>query len=210
MPTNARALLALSFVLAASAASGADHGTVEARIAACKAAGETGKHRCFAKPHHDGKVNLFYGWNVGKGHPIDNNDPPPHDRLLNGLDQCGWYHDRGAGRWNPRTKVCEGTFTCANSVFLYRCLKSYPPVNADETAAKEATLKRVAPLLSCIPKLYKEYGVEWVKDAHGSPWLSVKAEQQLAEAFHHCKPGMATPGWPTEELKAYWLGLVKK
>ena len=203
-----RAVFTLSLCLATTAR--ADRGTVDQRLAACKAAGETGNYRCFATPKLDKEVNLFYGWNVGKGHPINDQDPPSHDKLLNGLDQCGWYHDRGAGRWNPHTKFCEGTFMCANSVFLYRCMNSYQPANAAEASAKKEAMHRVAALKSCIPKLYKDYGVGWVKDAHGSSWLSPKAEHELAEAFHRCKPGMATPGWPPPYLQAFWAKLTGK
>ncbi len=196
-----RIISALAVCAVALGAHALDRGTVEQRKAECRAAGESGKHRCFASSHPDGKVNLFYGWNVGKGHPIDDNDPPDHKFLLNGLDQCGWYHDRGAGRWNPHTKVCEGTFMCANSVFLYNCMKSYPPANAEEAAEKKKAMERVAALKACVPKFYKTYGVGWTRDAHGSYWMSQKAEEELLESFAHCKPGMKTPGYPPDWIQ---------
>ena len=199
--------LGLAFLCSAAASAGS-RGPIEGRIAACKASTEKGKHRCFVKPQLDGKVNIFYGWNVGKGHPSDDRDPPSHDKLLNGLDQCGWYHDRGAGRWNPRTRVCENAFMCANTIFLYRCMSSYQPANADEVAAKKIAMERVAVVgKGCMPKLYRDYGVQWQRDEHGSSWLSSKAEKELAESFSHCKPGMATPGWPPTALQAFWSSL---
>jgi len=205
------AVLAFAVLCTAAAAQAEGRPDANARLAACKAAGETGKHRCFTSPQADGPVNLRYGWNVGKGHPSSNTDPPGHDKLLNGLDQCGWYHDRGAGRWNPRTKVCEGTFMCANSMFLNRCMTSYPPANPDEVKARKEALGKLVALKACVPALYKSYGVEWKKDAHGSFWLSDKAEKELAESFHHCKPGMATPGWPASPVvQAYWKQLTGK
>ena len=48
--------------------------------------------------------------------------PGLRDKLLNGLDQCAWFHDRGAWRWNPRSSTCEDQTQCSNTLGLVRCL----------------------------------------------------------------------------------------
>ena len=144
-------------------------------------------------------TNLHYGWYVGKGHPIAEDDPPPYTKLLNGLDQCAWFHDRAAWRWNPRTKVCEGQFMCANTIGLFRCLDAYKPESPEEAEALRVathTIARVGEV--CIRRLYKAYGDEFSKDAHGSQWMSDKSLNELSDAFSHCKPLQPLRGFEVE------------
>jgi len=141
-------------------------------------------------------INVFYGWNVGKSHPFSDSKPPPYGRLLNGLDQCGWFHDRGAWRWNPRTKVCEGLFMCSNTIGLWKCASAYKPETTAEREAKDGMMRSIGRIGEiCIRPLYKNYGVQFVKDRHGSQWLSDKAVAELADSFVKCKPAMAIPGF---------------
>src|SRR5205814_503985 len=94
--------------------------TAEQRLLECKAAG--GGFKCYAAvnmPLERGiPTNCLYGWSVGKGHPESNSNPPAYDKMLNALDQCAWFHDRGAWRYNPHTHVCEKWEMCSNSMGL--------------------------------------------------------------------------------------------
>lgn len=188
---------AVALLVASAAASAADHPPRAQRLAQCAAAGKTGNHSCFtaAAPQKNLPGNLWFGWNVGAAHPSSDTDPPSYDKLLNGLDQCAWYHDRGAFRWNPRTRLCESFRMCASAVGLLRCVERYQPETKDEAEAKRLMLRMVELNQACVPKLYADYGAEYARDRHGSQWLSPRAERELAEAFQHCPPQMATPGW---------------
>jgi len=198
------ALAALSFSIAiTSAALAIERPPREERLAQCKADVGTGKTACYPTPKLFGPkklpTNLHYGWYVGKGHPIAENDPPPYSKLLNGLDQCAWFHDRAAWRWNPRTKVCEGQFMCANTIGLFRCLDAYKPESPAEAEAKRLathTIARVGEV--CIRGLYKEYGDEFKPDKQGSQWMSDKSLNELSDAFSHCRPLQPLRGFEAE------------
>ena len=177
------------------------------RLKLCESYKSNTNLKCYPKVDATGTkvlaLNLHYGWHVGKSHPISNDNPPSYDKLLNGMDQCAWYHDRGAWRWNPRTKVCEGTFMCANTVGLFRCLSDYKPETKDEQDAKDVAMHSLGRMgETCIRALYKDYGHGFFQDAHGSQWLKKEAVKELAEAFDHCGPGMAIPGYDKVRAKA--------
>jgi hypothetical protein len=193
-------LLGLSFSLATATAPRPDRAT---REAACKRDASDPKYRCYAEPAIDPKLklNVFYGWNVGMGHPSSDTDPPTYDKLLDGLDQCAWYHDRGAFRWNPRTKVCETLGMCQSAIGLYRCMTRFTPSNAAEARAKEKIVAHIRQNAACVATFYKDYGARFERDPRGSYWLSQKSIAELSEAFTHCKPGMATPGWTSAVAK---------
>ena len=170
------------------------------RLAQCQADANHAKYRCHAKPKAIGSkkmpLNINYGWYVGKSHPLSDRDPPHYTKLLNGLDQCAWFHDRGGWRWNPRTRVCENWAMCSNTIGLFRCLDAYKPETPDETEAKSIAMRSIGRVGEiCIRKLYKNYGVQFVRDRHGSQWLSDKALHELSDAFTHCKPGQTIPGF---------------
>jgi hypothetical protein len=160
---------------------------------------------CYAAPKlMSSKFNAFYGWNVGRGHPSLARPLPGYDKLLNGLDQCAWFHDRGAWRWNPRTHVCEHEFMCANSVGLLRCMEAYEPESPDEKEAKAKLMHSTMRLLElCVRKLYKQYGVGFVRDERGSQWLSAQAVRELADSMRRCAPTMEVVGFEvlTKHLK---------
>ncbi len=202
------ALVTLSLCVALpSAAFAADRPTREERLKLCKADVGTGKTNCFPAVRVIGPAkvptNLNYGWYVGKGHPIDESDPPAYHKLLNGLDQCAWFHDRAAWRWNPRTKICEDQFMCANTMGLFRCLDAYKPESPEEAEAKRVAVHSPIARLGevCIRKLYKAYGDEFKRDSHGSQWLSDKALGELSEAFSHCKPLQPLRGFEAELVR---------
>ncbi len=198
------ALTALSLCGAlTSAAVALERPSREERMALCKADIGTGKTACYPTAKVFGlkklPTNLYYGWYVGKHHPSDENEPPPYLKLLNGLDQCAWFHDRGAWRWNPRTKVCEHQFMCANTIGLFRCLDAYQPESPEEVEAKRIathTIARVGEV--CIRRLYKAYGDDFKRDEHGSQWMSDKSLHELSDAFSHCKPLQPLRGFEAE------------
>src|SRR4051812_48251068 len=105
------AMLAFGALISlASAGLALDRPPRQERLAQCKADVGTGKTACYPTILPGSKftpASFKYGWYVGKGHPSDESNPPPYTKLLNGIDQCAWIHDRGGWRWNPRTKVCE-------------------------------------------------------------------------------------------------------
>ena len=196
------ALVALSFTLT-SAALASERPTRDERLKLCKADVGAGNTACYPTTKVFGSskmpINIQYGWYVGKGHPINESDPPPYSKLLNGLDQCAWFHDRAAWRWNPRTKICENQMMCANTIGLFRCLDAYQPESPEEVEAKRLathTIARVGEV--CIRKLYKDYGDEFKRDAHGSQWMSDKSLRELSEAFSHCKPLQPLRGFEAE------------
>jgi hypothetical protein len=199
------AFVALSLCLAVPAAALADdRPSREERLKMCKADIGTGKTNCFPAPKAIGPAkfptNLNYGWYVGKGHPIDEANPPPYHKLLNGLDQCAWFHDRAAWRWNPHTRFCEGQNMCANTLGLMRCVEAYQPETPEEVEAKRLITKSPLSKLpeACIRKLYKSYGDEFKKDSHGSMWMTDKSLNELSEAFSHCKPLQPLRGFEAE------------
>ncbi len=123
-------------------------------------------------------------------------DPPGYDLLLNGLDQCAWFHDRGAWRWNPRSKSCEDPTHCSNTLGLLHCLNAYQPEGNEGAAARKLALRSIGRVADvCLTKLYKEYGTRFVRDEHGSQWLSPASVRELAQALARCPPGTPTPGW---------------
>ena len=206
-----RTLLSFSLAaLLATAATALERPPREQRMAACQADVGKGKTACFPTPELSGPkalpLNAKYGWYFGKGHPSDEQDPPPYTKLLNGFDQCAWFHDRAAWRWNPRTKLCEGQNMCANTVGLLRCLDAYQPESPAETQAKKLAMHGFLRLgETCVRKLYKTYGAEFQRDAHGSQWLNDKSLRELSEAFSHCKPLQPVRGFE-EELTRLKLG----
>ena len=193
--------LSLLFALPSPAA---DRPSREDRLNLCKADSGTGKTDCLPVPKVFGSAkvptNLRYGWYVGKGHPSVESDTPPYSKLLNGLDQCAWFHDRGAWRWNPRTKVCEDQVMCANTMGLFRCMGAYQPESAGEAKAKwlvtQSPIARVAEI--CIRKLYKPYGAEFMRDSHGPQWMTDKSLNELSDVFSHCKPLQPLSGFEAE------------
>jgi hypothetical protein len=178
------------------------------RAQQCDALANDAKYACHSKAKivgsHAVPANLYYGWNAGAGFPVSDTDPPSYDKLLNGLDQCAWFHDRGAWRWNPRTHLCETFAMCSNAIGLWKCVSNYQPETPEEERAKTAMLHSIGRVSeTCIRKLYKDYGFEFARDVHGSQWLSDKSERELTDAFKRCKPGMAIPGFPyAREIEA--------
>jgi hypothetical protein len=174
----------------------------EQRVNDCKAEGEP---KCYAQhkaPTTAGiPSNCLYGWNVGKGHPESNSNPPSYDKLLNALDQCAWFHDRGAWRYNVVTNVCEKWEMCSNSMGLKRCLERYQP-NKDDKAAIEAkacfTNFFAKAMEACVPSLYKDWGAEHATDSNGDSWLSARSVAELRGAMKQCpsENQMRNPGFP--------------
>lgn len=199
-----RTIVPLSLAaLLATSATALDRPPLEQRIAACQADVGKGKTACYPTPVLSGlkelPLNAKYGWCVGKGHPSDEKDPPPYTKLLNGLDQCAWFHDRAAWRWNPRTKICEDQFMCANTVGLLRCMDAYQPQSPEEKHAKEVAMHSMLRLgETCVRPLYKTDGTEFQKDAHGAEWLNDKSLRELSAAFSHCKPLQPIRGFEAE------------
>jgi hypothetical protein len=168
-----------------------DRGTRTERIARCKA---DRQHVCYSKVQVKGPKNLptncLYGWNVGAQHPRPDGPPTPYLKVLNGLDQCAYFHDRSAWRWNPRTRVCERFMMCSNQVGLMRCVDAYRPRDANERAAKNCLKKSLMKLgKACVAPLYRRYGVAFGRNG----WLTKKSVDDLKEAWTHCKP------WPHEK-----------
>jgi hypothetical protein len=107
------------------------------RLTECAAAKEPNCYTKINKPMRGGlPTNCIYGWVMGKGHPASNSYPPAYDKLLNALDQCAYFHDRGAWQYNRNTTVCESWTMCSNSMGLMRCLDRDKPKNETEAAAK--------------------------------------------------------------------------
>jgi hypothetical protein len=191
--------LALAALLCAAAAAPARPDRA-ARRKLCDQMKSDPKHRCYPKaeptPEKDRPLSLRYGWAMGAGHPASVTDPPGYDLLLNGLDQCAWFHDRGAWRWNPRSRSCEDQTQCSNTLGLVRCLGAYQPEGTEGAAARKLALRSIGRIGDvCLTKLYKEYGTRFARDEHGSQWLSPASVQELAQALAQCPATMPTPGW---------------
>jgi hypothetical protein len=168
------------------------------RLAECQAAKTP---NCYATHQMQKKLdipsNCLYGWNVGAGHPSSNDNPPNYDKLLNAIDQCAWFHDRGAWRYNEVTHVCEAWEMCSNSMGLRRCLDRYQPKNPAEAQAKACFSNFFEKAMqSCIPALYKDWGAEMSTDPKGGEqWLSAKSISQLRGAMKKCPRPMHRPGF---------------
>lgn len=168
-----------------------------ARLAACKAAGEPTCYPTHQMPTEMGiPKNCLYGWSVGAGHPSSNSNPPDYEKTLNALDQCAWFHDRGAWKFNPVTQVCESWKMCSNSMGLKRCIDRFVPKNPAEAAAKECFTKYFQPLVdTCVSDFYKDWGAEFAVDSRGDQWLSAKSVAELRGALKKCPSEMNHPGF---------------
>jgi hypothetical protein len=141
-------------------------------------------------------TNCLYGRNVGAGHPNSNTSPPDYALLLNALDQCAYFHDRGAWQYNRNTKTCEHWTSCSNSMGLMRCMERFKPRNKDEADAKACFIDNFkAPMKSCIPALYPDWGADFATTADGEQWLSAKSISELRGAMKQCPGNMNSPGF---------------
>jgi hypothetical protein len=197
--SRARALAPLALLLFLAPAAHARPKQAE-RLRQCEAHKSHPKYQCYSRPEQpSGKTpaaSLLYGWNVGTKLPRDESDPPSYALLLNGLDQCAWFFDRGAWKWNPRSEACETKSQCSNALGLFRCYTAFKPQGKVEEAAQRIALRAITRRSdTCIRSLYKEYGVEFAPDEHGASWLSPRSIEELAEAFEHCPPDLPAPGW---------------
>ena len=167
------------------------------RIADCDAIKDP---KCYSKveaPKTTGvTTNCLYGWAVGKGHPASNTNPPDYSKLLNALDQCAYFHDRGAWQFNRNTNVCEHWTGCSNSMGLTRCLERYQPRNKEESDAKACFIDNFKePMKACVPALYKDWGAEYATAPNGEQWLSAKSIAELRGAMKQCPGNMNSPGF---------------
>lgn len=168
------------------------------RIAECEASKDP---KCYAKVDipRTGNVptNCLYGWAMGKGHPASNSNPPDYSKLINALDQCAYFHDRGAWQYNRNTKTCESWTMCSNSMGLMRCLDRYQPRSKEEADAKACFVEHFRePMKACIPALYPDWGAEYATTPSGEQWLSAKSIAELRGAMKQCPGNMNSPGFP--------------
>jgi hypothetical protein len=168
-----------------------------ARLAACTKANEP---TCYPKHQMPTELdipkNCLYGWSVGAGHPSSNSNPPDYDKTLNALDQCAWFHDRGAWKFNPVTQVCEKWEMCSNSMGLRHCIDRVVPKNPVEAAAKTCFTKYFQPVMdACVPELYRDWGASFDKDTHGDQWLNAQSVAELRGALKKCPSEMNHPGF---------------
>jgi hypothetical protein len=171
--------------------------TPRQRLAECASAKEPQCFPAFTRPTLAGvPTTCLYGWSVGAGHPASDADPPGYDKMLNVLDQCAWFHDRGAWSYNPVTKVCETWVMCSNSVGLQRCLDRVVPKTPAESAAKACFSSFFEPILkTCVVTLYKDWGAQLATDKHGEQWLSPQSIGELRTAMRNCPSPMHHPGF---------------
>jgi hypothetical protein len=142
-------------------------------------------------------TNCLYGWNVGAGHPSSDSNPPDYSNLLNALDQCAYFHDRGAWKFNRNTLTCEHWTGCSNSMGLSRCMERYKPRNKAEEDAKTCFVQNFAGAMkACVPALYPDWGAEFATAPSGEQWLSAKSIAELRGALRQCPSAMANPGFP--------------
>jgi len=168
------------------------------RLAECDASKDP---KCYARGSSEKMAsatsNCLYGWNVGKGHPASNTNPPDYSNLINALDQCAYFHDRGAWQFNRTTKTCEHWTSCSNSMGLSRCMERFQPRNKDEADAKACFIDNFKePMKACIPALYQDWGAEYATAPSGEQWLSAKSIADLRGAMKQCPGNMTSPGFP--------------
>lgn len=171
--------------------------TAAQRLADCQGAKEPDCYAVHQMPTEAGiPKNCLYGWSVGAGHPSSNANPPDYDKQLNALDQCAWFHDRGAWQYNRNTRVCEKYEMCSNSMGLSRCVDRVQPKTPAEAAAKACFTKYFQKAMdACVPALYQDWGAEFAADAQGEQWLSAKSISELRGAMKRCPSVMHHPGF---------------
>lgn len=167
------------------------------RLADCKSSAD---FKCYSEIKVDRTAgiasNCLYGWHVGKGHPASSTNPPDYSRLLNALDQCAWFHDRGAWQYNRNTRVCEHWTMCSNSMGLSRCMERFQPRTKEETEARACFMDNFRDAIkACVPALYQDWGAEFEKAPSGEQWLSAKSISELRGAMKQCPYDMKNTGF---------------
>jgi hypothetical protein len=180
-----------------------------ARCAADEAATPR-RHRCFLKVQKEftrpvtAPINCKFGWRVGKDHPDPALSMPSGDHVLDGLDQCAYFHDKGSFRYNPITRFCEHIAMCASTVSFFRCVKAWEKAAGSSMTAeeKEATAcvldslfhtgYRACSLGNDKTPLYRDYDFQFVHDQkRGGFWLGPGTVKKIVEAKNKC----TNPDW---------------